>query len=204
VRTENRAVKARTKTSQTGRTDTPSPPCLKTVGPHRRDTDGSGGYTLIELSIVVFLIGLMLLIAVPKVRESLFTDQLSSTARRLVGATRELRSLAVRDQVDQILQINLDQKSFWIYSVDMTPEKKEELKKQASRLPGDVKFADIYIAGKEKKTTGEVAIRFFSRGYVEPAVIHLAEGERFMTLVLHPFVNTVEIHEKYLDFWQTQ
>jgi prepilin-type N-terminal cleavage/methylation domain-containing protein len=188
-------VKARTKTSQTGRTDTPSPPCLKTVGPHRRDTDGSGGYTLIELSIVVFLIGLMLLIAVPKVRESLFTDQLSSTARRLVGATRELRSLAVRDQVDQILQINLDQKSFWIYSVDMTPEKKEELKKQASRLPGDVKFADIYIAGKEKKTTGEVAIRFFSRGYVEPAVIHL---------VLHPFVNTVEIHEKYLDFWQTQ
>jgi len=197
-------VKAKIKTSQTGRTDTPSPFCPGMARPYPRDTVGSGGYTLIELSIVVFLIGLMLLIAVPKVRESLFTDQLSSAARRLVGATRELRSLAVRDQVDQILEVNLDQKSYWIYSVDMTPEKKDELKKRASRLPGDVKFADIYIAGKEKKTTGEASIRFFSRGYTEPAVIHLAEGERFTTLVLHPFINTVEIHEKYLDFWQTK
>ncbi len=201
---ENRAVKARTKTSQTGRIEAPARRRRERVRLCRCDAGGSPGYTLIELSIVVFLIGLMLLIAVPKVRESFFTDKLSSAARRLVGATRELRSLAVRDQVDQILQINLDQKSFWIYSVDMTPEKKEEIKKQASRLPGDVKFADIYIAGKEKKTTGEVSIRFFSRGYVEPAVIHLAEGERFMTLVLHPFVNTVETHEKYLDVWQTR
>ena len=200
---ENRAVKARIKTSQTGRTEAPARH-IKTAWLCRCDAGGSRGYTLIELSIVVFLIGLMLLIAVPKVRESFFTDKLSSAARRLVGATRELRSLAVRDQVDQILQINLDQQSFWIYSVDMTPEKKEEIKKQASRLPGDVKFTDIYIAGKEKKTTGEVAIRFFSRGYVEPAVIHLAEGERFMTLVLHPFIHTVESHEKYLDVWQTR
>lgn len=169
----------------------------------RPDIVGSGGYTLIELSIVVFLIGLMLLIAVPRVRESLFTDQLSSAARRLVGASRELRSVAVRDQVDQILQISLDEKSYWIYSADMTPEKKEEMKKRALRLPGDVKFADVYIAGKEKKTAGEISIRFFSRGYVEPAVIHLADGERFVTLVLHPFIHTVETHEKYLDFWQT-
>lgn len=173
------------------------------MGFSRLDPAGRGGYTLIELSIVVFLIGLMLLIAVPRVRESIFTDQLSSAARRLVGATRELRSVAVRDQVDQILQISLDQRSFWVYSADMTPEKREEMRRRASRLPGDVKFADVYIAGREKRTAGEVSIRFFSRGYVEPAVIHLADGERFMTLVLHPFLQTVETHEKYVDFWQT-
>ncbi|HPC73623.1 MAG TPA: prepilin-type N-terminal cleavage/methylation domain-containing protein [Syntrophales bacterium] len=193
---------ARTKISQTGRTEAPGPRHRTQARLCRPDTTGSGGYTLIELSIVVFLIGLMLLIAVPRVRESLFTDQLSSAARRLVGAARELRSVAVRDQVDQILQISLDEKSYWIYSADMTPEKKEEMKKRALHLPGDVKFADAYVAGKEKKTAGEVSIRFFSRGYVEPAVIHLADGERFMTLVLHPFIHTVETHEKYLDFWQ--
>jgi prepilin-type N-terminal cleavage/methylation domain-containing protein len=193
---------ARTRISRTGRIETPGP--RRRRARLRRPGDiGSGGYTLIELSIVVFLIGLMLLIAVPRVRESLFTDQLSSAARRLVGASRELRSVAVRDQVDQILQISLDEKSYWIYSADMTPEKKEEMKKRALRLPGDVKFADVYIAGKEKKTAGEISIRFFSRGYVEPAVIHLADGERFVTLVLHPFIHTVETHEKYLDFWQT-
>jgi len=197
-------VKARTRTSQTGRTEAPSRLRTGAAGPERCETFGSGGYTLIELSIVVFLIGLMLLIAVPKVRETLFTDPLSSATRRLVGATRELRSLAVRDQVDQILEVNLDQRSYWVYSADMTPEKKEELKTRASRLPGEVKFADIYIAGKDKKTAGDASIRFFSRGYTDPAVIHLAEGERFMTLVLHPFVNTVETHEKYLDVWQTK
>ncbi len=194
---------AKTRTSQTGRTEPPESCWGTTTGFRRLDAAGSGGYTLIELSIVVFLIGLMLLIAVPRVRESLFTDELSSAARRLVGATRELRSAAVRDQVDQILQISLDQRSFWIYSADMTPEKKEEMRKRASRLPGDVKFADVYIAGRGKRTAGEVSIRFFSRGYVEPAVIHLADGERFMTLVLHPFLQIVETHEKYVDFWQT-
>ena len=59
------------------------------------------GYTLIELSVVVLLIGMMLLIAVPQVRDTLLSDDLDAAARKLVGVAGELRNDAVREQVLQ-------------------------------------------------------------------------------------------------------
>ena len=151
---------------------------------------------------MVFLIGVMLLIAVPKVREVVLSDPLNTAARRLVGAARELRSVAVRDQVDQILQLDLGARTYWVYSPDMSAEKKDNLKKQASRIPGDVKIVDVFVPGRSKQTAGEVSIRFFNRGYAQPAVIHLSDQDRYVTLVIHPFLNTVDMHDQYLDFWQ--
>jgi len=65
------------------------------------------GYTLVELALVVFLLGLMLTLAVPRVRENLLSDGLKSTERRLIGAIRQLRADAVREQVDYVLGFGL-------------------------------------------------------------------------------------------------
>jgi general secretion pathway protein H len=158
------------------------------------------GYTLIELAVVVLLISLMLLLAVPRVRDTLLNDSLKSAARHIIGTARELRYDAVREQVDYVLHIDLGSRTIWTYSADMTPEKKDQRKKDAYRLPDDLKILDIYHPEGEKKNEGEDTITFFSKGYIQPSILHLARGDRAVTLVFQPFLTGIKIYEEYVDF----
>ncbi len=157
------------------------------------------GYTLIELSVVVFLIGLMLFIAAPRVRDAFLDDSLKASARKITGTAQELRTDAVREQVDYILHLDLSRGSFWTYSADAAPEKKDERKKGAYRFREGVRIVDAYQVGREKKSDGEMTVRFFKQGYAQPYVIHLAKDERNYTLVINPFLSAVTIHENYID-----
>ncbi|MEA3417202.1 MAG: prepilin-type N-terminal cleavage/methylation domain-containing protein [Thermodesulfobacteriota bacterium] len=159
----------------------------------------SKGFTLIELSVVVFLIGLMLLIAVPKVRDTMLNDGLETTVNHLSGTARELRSDAVRNQVDYILHLDIDNGLIWTHSADMTPEAKDEIKKRAFKLPGEVKITDIRLSEKEKITDGEALIRFSKKDYMHPAVVHLAQKDQCFTLVFEPFLSSVRTYDKYID-----
>jgi general secretion pathway protein H len=157
------------------------------------------GYTLIELAVVVLIIGLMLTFAVPRVRDVLREDGLKTAARQLTGAVKELRNEAVREQVDYVLHLDLNNSAFWRYSVDMTPEKKDELKNLSVRLPDGVKIADMYHVGEAKRSDGEAQIRFFKKGYVQPTVIHLSQGEMSYTVIIHPLLAQVKVHDRYID-----
>jgi prepilin-type N-terminal cleavage/methylation domain-containing protein len=158
------------------------------------------GYTLIELSVVILLIGVMLLFAVPRVRDTLLNDDLKATTRQLVGAFRELRNEAVREQVDYILQFDLNQPGFWSYSADTTAEKRAEIRKGAVRFPGGIRIAGVRHPEEARKTEGEASIRLFSKGYVEPTVVHLVKEDRIFTLVFNPFLPAVSVYEEYVNF----
>ena len=157
------------------------------------------GYTLIELTLVVFLLGLMLTIAVPRVRETLIDDGLKSTVKRLTSTVRELRGVAVREQVDYVLHFDLNNNVFWTYSVDMTPEKLDERRKSAFQLPEGVKFAGISQIGVENKTDGEANLMIFKQGHLQPTVLHLAREDRNFTVVFPPFLKTVRVYDSYVD-----
>jgi general secretion pathway protein H len=157
------------------------------------------GFTLIELSVVVFLIGLMLLIAVPKVRDTMLSDELKTTVNYLASTTRELRSDAVRNQVDYILHLDLDNNLIWAHSANMTPEARDEMKKRAFKVPEQVNILDVYLFEKEKVTDGEALIRFSRKDYMHPAAVHLAQKERRFTLVFEPFLSSVKTYDKYID-----
>jgi len=162
------------------------------------------GYTLIELSVVVLLVGILLLIAVPRVRDTLLNDDLKVATRRLVGAARELRNESVREQTDSILHIDLNQPALWSYTADTTAEKRAELRKKAVRLPEGIRIVDVRQVNAAKKTEGEAVIRFFRGGYMTPTVIRLAKGDRTFSLVFHPFLQAVSVYETDVDFPFTQ
>ena len=158
-----------------------------------KQPESNKGFTLIELSVVVFLIGLMLLIAVPKVRDTMLSDDLKKAVNHLTGTARELRSNAIRNQVDYILRLDIDNGLIWAHSADMTPEAREEMKKRAFKLPEKVKILDVYLFGKEKIIDGEALIRFSRKDYMHPAVVRLAQEERRFTLVFEPFLRNTTI-----------
>ena len=149
---------------------------------------------------MLFLIGTMLFFAVPRIRDVVLTDDLKKTANLLNTTARQLRSDAVRNQVDYVISLDLDHNLLYTFSTDMTPEALQEVKNRPYKLPGRVKFVDVYQFREDKITTGEVRITFFRKGYTVPAVIHLARGDDFMTLVVSPFLPDIKTYDKYLDF----
>jgi hypothetical protein len=82
----------------------------------------------------------------------------------------------------------------------MTPEKQYERRKDAIRLPDDVRIADVYQAGHEKKSDGEATVTFFKQGYAQPVIIHLVRGDRFFTLFFSPFLNEAKAYERYVEY----
>jgi len=160
------------------------------------------GYTLIEISVVIVLVGVILLMAIPRVRDTITNDRMRSAARHLSGAARELKANAVREQVDHYLHLDLDRRVVWNTRDDMTAEIRTLRRSQARSLPSGVRITDVSLGDAGKKNEGEVIIRFFSQGYVQPAAIHLTDDERIMTLIFQPFLSTFEVQDKYVDAWQ--
>ena len=159
------------------------------------------GYTFIELTVVVLLIGLMMAVTLPRFRYAVLTDNLKTATRRLVGTIKTLRNEAVREQKGFVLHFDLESNRFWHESSAMTEEERLISHEKASSLPGGVRILDIWLKDKGKKVAGETAIRFNKKGYVQQSAIHLAsEDGRQFTLVLSPFLGRVQILEKYVEF----
>jgi prepilin-type N-terminal cleavage/methylation domain-containing protein len=157
------------------------------------------GFTLIELMLVVALIGLFLVVAVPATRDALTSDPLKKASRQLIGLERKLRTDAVRDQIDYILNLDLSKASFWVTTPDMTPEKIDDIKKNQQHLPEGVAIADVVTESNKKQSAAVVVLKFSKKNACPPAVIHLACEERAMTLVINPFLGVTDVYDKYVD-----
>jgi prepilin-type N-terminal cleavage/methylation domain-containing protein len=163
-------------------------------------TNTTKGFTLIELTVVVFLIGVMLAVSIPRFRYSLITDNLKSTTRRIVGLITGLRNEAIREQKTYLLHFDIVSNQLWVDFDDITKEEREMAQEKAFQLPLDVRIIDVWTKGKGKRINGEVNIRFSKKGYVEQTVIHLgAEDGREFSLLLNPFLTKIESYDRYID-----
>ena len=159
------------------------------------------GYTLIEFIVVVALIGIMLGVSAPKIRDALFTDPLKGTARKMVGLIHEARNESIRIHEAHTLHMDMGSSRFWMDRAAMNDEEMNMARKNGHALSDGVKIQDVWLAGKGKKSAGETQIRLNEKGYIQPSAIHLScEDGRQWTLVLSPFLGKVKILEKYVDF----
>lgn len=157
------------------------------------------GFTLIELMVVIALVGLMLALAVPTTRDALTVNNLKKASRQLIGLERQLRVEAVRDQVDNILVLNIQGAGYYVITPDMTPEKLLEVEKLAKKLPDGVAILDVVNQKNEKIKDGKIKIKFGKNNISPPLVIHLSENEDRMTMVVNPFLGVTAVYDQYVD-----
>lgn len=158
------------------------------------------GFTLVELIVVMVLITMMTAFAIPKIRSSLFTDQLRATARRFIGLVAETGQEARSKRTEVELRFDREQHLFTTAPADGITKDATANSYPKVRVSESVQVVDITSVHGGKKTLGELVIRFSPRGYVDKTVVHLRDdsGDE-LSVILSPFLGVTRVLEGYVS-----
>ena len=166
----------------------------------------TGGFTLLEIMIVVTIMAIVVGIGLPRF-QSIFDVQIKSAIRRLVGTVRFTFNEAAMKKGFYRLFYDINENQYYVQRLAVTGEFLEEetsmLKKQT--LPAGIMFEDVVTIHAGKIDEGVTFTQFFPNGYAERTVIHLKDAyETQYSLVIHPLTGRVEVFDRYIDIVEGQ
>ncbi len=184
-------------------------------GPHRRTWAGQGGFTLIELTLVMLVIGLMMAITLPKFR-NIGGGDMKLEARTLIGQIQGLYSEATFTRRQHRLVFDLDANRYWGEAEVPTPPQRDEsgrpvLAKKVFQpvtrdflkpvtLPAGVELTDVIAGAFGKRSGGVVYTNFYPLGRSDFTTIHLEDdASDVMTLMVNPITGRVTVSDSYLE-----
>lgn len=156
------------------------------------------GFTLMELIVVCVLIGLMMSVAVPSMRDTFFSDPLKASVRKTIGLVTGLRESAVRHQQSYFLHISQSENRIWFEKDGETEEEGEkEEEKQQLLLPEDVEIKEVWIGGDGSSVEGKTVVWVSKQGYMNPTAIRLQDDEGDELVVqFHALVDSAIISDR--------
>ena len=169
-------------------------------GQRTTDREQSRGFTLLELIVVISLMGIMLIFTVPRFHETLFLDKTKTGSRWVIGKIQALKEAAIRNQKQYSLHINLDTEQFWETDASMSAEDLENAALNAGSLPSGLKIADIEYPIRGKINSGQTDITFYKNGTSDKVLIHLRDGDKYVSYLIEPFLSEVTRYEMYASF----
>ncbi len=159
------------------------------------------GFTLIELTLVVLLLGLLANLSLPLI-SGFETNRMKAAARRISGTVKYLYNEAIMTGREQRLIFDISQKTYRTIEIADNGELLENTGPgRLFRLPETVSFETIYQPQRGERRTGEVTTAMFPDGWLEETIIHLRdEGDRKLTLRLVPLTGLTEFYDGFRDF----
>jgi prepilin-type N-terminal cleavage/methylation domain-containing protein len=159
---------------------------------------GSPGFTLLELAIVIFIMGLMVTLVMPYLG-GFRQVALRSQARRLAGRATYMFDEATGHKLVLRLVFDLDHNGYAAMQLDpyaVQPEFAPDtsLAGRPVMMPAAIRIRDVTVEGIGTVNRGMVATNFYPEGYVDATVVHLddASGD-VMTLEFSPLTGQVAI-----------
>jgi prepilin-type N-terminal cleavage/methylation domain-containing protein len=159
------------------------------------------GFTLIELTIVLFIMALFAVLTLPMVT-GIGENGLDVSARRLAGSIQYLYNQSALSGLQYRLVFNLDQETYGAKRLekDGTLAPVTGIGRE-HHLDGDVRFDDVTIPGKGKFTTGKATMTIYPIGWMDETIVHLDNGKgKKLTLRIKPLTGSTEVYEGYRDF----
>lgn len=162
----------------------------------------SGGYTLVELLVVMVLISIMLGVTLPGFRSQMLANDLGQASRLIGGLAQELRLAALREQQLYLLRCNRLENTLEVIRAT-TPagfnQQPELVILRSSRLPASVQITGVRVNGKELPP-GQEVLRFYPKGFSDGAVIRLRQDDdRELSVAISPFLARVHSYPGYLE-----
>lgn len=159
---------------------------------------GAPGFTLLEIAVVIFIMGLMMTLAIPYLG-GFHGAQLKSEARRLAGRANYLYDEASNQNVIYRMTFDLDHNGYYVTRLDPygpTPQFLPYSGPWGDKvvMPPGLILRDVSVEGIGGAKAGSISCQFYPEGYVDATVIHLASvsGE-VMTLSFNPLTGDVAI-----------
>ena len=140
------------------------------------------GFTLIELTIVIFLMLLMLGVVSVNFASKLSSNKLHATAREISAALRQARSLTYLKGEQQIVEFDIETRRYGLTGT------------AGKELPEDIKLMVIDPVQGET-TRGKWQAIFFPEGGVSGGTIVLSSRKAEVRLKVDPIVGSVVIKE---------
>jgi prepilin-type N-terminal cleavage/methylation domain-containing protein len=162
------------------------------------------GFTLLELTVVIFLVGLILSLAMPRLENFLFQTDLRSVARSLKSTVYTLRSKSISSNTYTVLHFDLDNNLFYGTRGDLIKEPDTSPKSipvvSPIKLPEGVRFLDASNINTPKKKFGTLSSIFNPKGGFEETVLHVADrDEDVMTIIINAYTGSFMIYDEYVD-----
>jgi len=161
----------------------------------------SYGFTLIELTIVIVILGVMLSLIIPRLGE-LGEANLKQSARHLTSTIRFLKDESQARKEVFRLRFDTTEGRYWVEVWTLLNDTTGEFRRFSSEmgtegtLTGQTTFRDVQVASHPD----DPYIQFSSNGWVEHALIHLRDNEgRDFTLVVNPLTGNTELREGYVE-----
>lgn len=130
----------------------------------------SGGFTLLELVVVLFLLGLLYGLAAPMLRDGSTGLDMKTASRQLAAGLRKTRSIAVTEQREAVLTLDVEGRMF-----SLTGDPK------AYSLPKRLNLA-LFTAQSELVREKTGGIRFFPDGTSTGGRVTVSAGEARQTV----------------------
>jgi len=160
-----------------------------------------GGFSLLEVMLVLFLLSLFLMLGSTRLEDFLRSSRMDGAVRAISQTIAYARSLAATGGQDLYLHLDLKNARYWLSqdaSLLSEPGPREDLA-ELHYLPVSVRFRDVITLGSGMVSEGRATIRFTPQGLVEPADIHLVEDNlETMTLFVDPVRGIVRVQEGYV------
>lgn len=166
-----------------------------------RENRRHGGFTLIEIAIVMVVIGMVMMLVVPRLPSS-DQENLKISARTMASTLRYLQERAATSRTGYYLSLAPGSESVKIAEIggDGGAKEPEDPLLQKSPLKEGIVVADVRIPRLGKVSEGELRIDVGAGGVRDFVTIHLRSGEgQFWTVMLFPSGGKVKEYEGYLE-----
>jgi len=174
---------------------------VQRLGGNKRRRNSTKGFTLLELTIIIALLGVMLTMVIPRLGE-IGEANLKRSARHLTGMIRYLRDESQARKAVYRLRFDVQGGRFWTEVMTQSTDQSVEFTRLQSEigtegsLAGQTTFRDVKVAGHPD----DPYIQVTPDGWVENAVIHLRDGDgRDFTLFVNPLMSSTELREGYVE-----
>ena len=173
----------------------PMDACVRT---HRFAWRGSGGFTMLEIALVLFLMVGMLSLIIPRMS---FGDDLGTAGRKWVGALKSFQELAMTGQKIVRLYIDIDRGVYWPMVIDGKEEKipLDPTWAMPIALPESIRFADVQV-GATRRETGRMDIFFYPNGRIDQAIVHLTDASNhIMGVYVEPVTAMIRTTDQRIE-----
>ncbi|WP_243369899.1 prepilin-type N-terminal cleavage/methylation domain-containing protein [Geotalea sp. SG265] len=164
-------------------------------------TASEGGFTLIELMVVIAILSLIAGIVLPRL-PSTESARLRDSARSLASAIRFMGDRAATAKTGYRLHLNITDNTAWIRQLNRSGEETGADDPFLNRkiLAEGIAIEDVTIPSSGKTGEGEVLIGFGPGGLQDYMIVHLKDSkDGHYTVTAYPASGKVKVEEGYRE-----